>query len=185
MEKIPLLRYRPLLSHDSAKLANLLISSSGTPSWTPDLDSVPYPPGSTFANGTACVTRTASLTPSFLTVSSGALSPSLRQNSMIHPSPLSFKVEDPPGVQQAIDSDVAEQHRRIPRCVLLRMMILIANSLSYMSRFFADGASDSNGGYMSTSSGTYGLPTRSDVGVTVSGQVRAQSLPMFLASNHA
>ena len=35
----------------------------------------------------------------------------------------------------------------------------------------SDGAADSNYGYMSTSSGTYGLPTRGNIGVSVSGQV--------------
>ena len=58
---------------------HLVILSDGSPSWTPNLDDVPNPPGSTYpldskgtplANGTACVTRSASITPSFLHVGS-------------------------------------------------------------------------------------------------------------------
>ena len=35
---------------------------------------------------------------------------------------------------------------------------------------FPDGAADSEGGYMSTVRATYGMPTRGDVGISVSGQ---------------
>ena len=59
---------------------HLVIISDGSPSWTPNLGDIPNPPGSTMpldaygtptavsAGGAACVTRTASILPTFFQV---------------------------------------------------------------------------------------------------------------------
>lgn len=43
----------------------LVLISNKAPSWAPNLDDVPNPPGGTQTDGTACVTRMSSVTSSF------------------------------------------------------------------------------------------------------------------------
>ncbi|PNH01401.1 hypothetical protein TSOC_012719 [Tetrabaena socialis] len=103
--------------------AHLILHTNGAPTWIPNLDDVPNPPGSQFSNGTACVTRSASQTPSYAVW-------------------------------------------RIP---LTWTLLPTAASTNNMNNF-PDGAADSNMGYMAGALGSYGLPTRGAVGVSVSGQ---------------
>ena len=46
---------------------NSLLPPFQSPAWTANLDDVPNPPGGTLSNGTGCVTRSVSITPSIST----------------------------------------------------------------------------------------------------------------------
>ena len=143
---------------------HLVIISDGSPSWTPNLDDTPNPPGSFTLDAakTACVTRTATLNPTYFTVGPGEMSPTVGPSPDVTPAGGLRSV----AIGPLLSAPPIPVQFKIPLTYTLLSTATAQNNLAN----YPDGAADSEGGYMSTVRATYGMPTRGDVGISVSGQ---------------